>query len=251
MDPYSLLILLGVGNTNNYIRNWAEAERYADRYITVAPDQSAGYSRKATVHLRSKGDIERAREIYQEALEKVGPDVLIDERSYIEILARDYQKALDIEKARTGGFLRKADIYRYLGRPEQATAYYDSARAQYEELIKNDPDDHWVYQYSTPHGYLGIAYAGLSRREDAIREGKLAVEIMPLSRDALEGTYWMSNLAIIYAMLGEQDAAIDHLDILLSIPSGITVPILKLNPLWDPLREHQRFQGLLEKFGEG
>ncbi len=246
LDPYSLGILLGVGNTNNYIRNWAEAERYADRYITVAPDQTGGYSRKATVHLRSKGDIERAREIYQEALEKVGPDVLIDQRSYIEILSRDYQKALAFVEADTADrFLRKADIYRYMGRPEQAAAYYDSARVQYEELIKNDPDDRWVYQYSTPHGYLGIAYAGLGRREEAIREGKLAVEIMPLSRDAQSGIIRILTLARIYAMLGEQDAAIDQLEVLLSIPSTLTVPLLKLDPQWDPLRENPRFEGLV------
>ena len=244
LDPRQIDNFVDMAATCLLMRNWAAAERYADQVTLMWPDIIDGYRQKARVNLWSKGDIEKARGVMEAAQERVDPGQLVGWRSYIEILARDYRKALDIVEAVTADwFLRKADIYRYLGRPEQAVAHYDSARVEQEELVRIDPDDY------AAHGNLGIAYAGLSRREDAIREGKLAVEIMPLSRDALEGTYWMSNLAIIYAMLGEQDAAIDHLDILLSIPSGITVPILKLNPLWDPLREHQRFQGLLEKAG--
>ena len=120
----------------------------------------------------------------------------------------------------------------------------DSARVEQEELVSIDRDDF------AAHGNLGIAYAGLGRREEAIREGKRAVDILPLSRNAKLGTGRISNLAEIYSMLGEQDAAIDQLEILLSIPSRITVPILKLDPQWDPLREHPRFKGLLEKYGE-
>ncbi|MCB7130414.1 MAG: tetratricopeptide repeat protein, partial [Candidatus Brocadiales bacterium] len=240
LDPRHVDYVNNVSTTYLGIRNWAEAERYADRYITVAPDQSAGYSRKATVHLRSKGDIERAREIYQEALEKVGPDVLIDERSYIEILARDYQKALDIvEASASDWFLWKAYIYRYMGRQEQSIEYFDSARITYEERISKKPDDY------RSHGNLGIAYAGLGRREEAISEGKLAIEILPLSRDAASGATMILDLAEIYAMLGDQDAAIDQLEVLLSIPSTLTVPLLKLDPQWDPLREHPRFKGLV------
>ena len=124
-------------------------------------------------------------------------------------------------------------------------AYYDSARITYEERVRDDRNDY------AAHGNLGIAYAGLGRREEAIREGKLAVEILPLSRDALAGTGRILALAKIYAMVSEQDEAIDQLEVLLSIPSDISVPLLKIDPQWDPLREHPRFQALLEKYGEG
>ncbi|MBW8042448.1 MAG: tetratricopeptide repeat protein, partial [Planctomycetes bacterium] len=213
--------------------------RFADLGIFLIPRDDMPYDRKAEVYLFSNGDIEKARGVYQEALENIRPDILINQRSYIEILARDYQKALDIEKARTGGFLRKADIYRYLGQPEQAATYYDSARVEQEELVRIDRDDY------VAHSNLGIAYAGLGRREEAIREGKLAVEILPLSRDAYYGPHFILDLARIYAMLGEQDAAVDQLELLLSIPSEITVPLLRLDPVWDPLREHPRFQALM------
>jgi len=126
-----------------------------------------------------------------------------------------------------------------MGQPEQAAAYYDLARVEQEELVENNPDDY------VAHSNLGIAYAGLGRREEAIREGKLAVEINPLSKDALYGPMLILNLAEIYTLLGEQDAAIDQLEVLLSIPSELSVPLLKLDPQWDPLREHPRFKALL------
>ena len=222
------------------MRNWAEAERFTDRCIFIAPENASGYHRKADVCLRSRGDIEKARDVIEAAREKVDPGQLTDMRSYIEILGRDYQKALDIVEDDTRNwFLRKAFIYSLMGRGEQAIAYFDSARITYKEQVRNDPDSY------TAHENLGIAYAGLGRREEAIREGKLAVETMPLSRDALTGTSRIRKLAIIYAMLGEQDSAIDQLEVLLSIPSEISVPLLKLDPQWDPLREHRRFKALV------
>ncbi len=138
-----------------------------------------------------------------------------------------------------------AQVYKLMGQGDLARAYYDSARVLLEAKLQEDPED------PRYHSTLGIAYAGLGRREEAIREGKLAVEILPLSRDAYYGPHFILDLARIYAMLGEQDAAVDQLELLLSIPSEITVPLLRLDPVWDPLREHPRFQGLVEKFGEG
>ncbi|GAH72517.1 unnamed protein product, partial [marine sediment metagenome] len=214
LDPLHVDYVRSVSNTYSTMRNWAEAERYADQVILMWPEHSWGYSLKAPVYIWSRGDIEKARGVMQEALEKVDPSLLAGRRSYIEILARDYQKALDILEASTADyFLRKADIYRYMGQPEQAAAYYDSVRVTYEEQARNNP------HYDATHGDLGIAYAGLGRREEAIREGKLAVAIMPLSRDALAGTTMILDLAKIYSMLGEHDAAIDQLGILLSIPN--------------------------------
>jgi len=253
LDPRSYLSSAYAYLTYLNMRNWAEAERFADRCIFIAPENDGSYPPKAEVYLLSKGDIEKARGVYQEALETVGPGILAGVRSYIEILARNYQKALDIIEDEGfgygytlfGRYVTKAIIYSYMGRPEQAAAYFDSARVHYEELIKNNLDDYLVPQYTTPHGNLGIAYAGLGRREEAIREGKRAVEIRPLSKDAYSGTQRILTLARIYAMLGEQDAAIDQLEVLLSIPSELSVPLLKIDPLWDPLREHPRFQALV------
>jgi tetratricopeptide (TPR) repeat protein len=129
-----------------------------------------------------------------------------------------------------------------MGEPELAHASYDSARAILEKELDAHPNDHRV------HSALGIAYAGLGRKEDAIREGKRGVELFPVSKDALIGPVRIWDLAEIYTMVGEYDAALDEIEYLLSIPSLMSVPWLRLDPIWDPLRDHPRFQALLEKY---
>lgn len=74
-----------------------------------------------------------------------------------------------------------------------------------------------------------------------------SVELKPLSDHALNNVPFLVSLAYIYATVGEQDAAIEQLDHLLSIPSTISVPLLRMDPIWDPLRVHPGFAELLEK----
>ena len=93
---------------------------------------------------------------------------------------------------------------------------------------------------------LGIAYAGLGRNKDAVREGRLALELLPISRDAWRGIKRVKDLARIYVMVGEYDKAIDQLEVLLLRPGWMSIPLLRLDPAWDPLRDHPRFQKLLE-----
>jgi serine/threonine-protein kinase len=94
---------------------------------------------------------------------------------------------------------------------------------------------------------LGIVYAGLGLREEAIREGQKAVEMNPPTQDHLTAPLFeVANLAEIYVMVGEHEAALDQLEYLLSIPCPISPPLLRADPLWDPLRDNPRFQALLE-----
>jgi serine/threonine-protein kinase len=104
-----------------------------------------------------------------------------------------------------------------------------------------------------PHDYrlhiaLGHALAILGRTEEAVRAGEHAVELMPISKDALEGSDQAIELAKIYARVGEVDKALDLIDELLSIPSLLSVGLLRLDPAWDPLRDDPRFQTLLETY---
>jgi serine/threonine-protein kinase len=96
---------------------------------------------------------------------------------------------------------------------------------------------------------LGQILAGLGQKEAAIAEGRRAVELLPESRDAFDGPSATVLLAQIYAQTGEAEQALQLLDHSLNTPNGITVPILKLDPVWDPLRNDPRFQALVDKYG--
>ncbi len=76
----------------------------------------------------------------------------------------------------------------------------------------------------------------------------MAVELLPMSKEAWGGAFRVENLARIYTMVGEYDAAIDRLESLLAVPSITAVPMLRIDPVWDPLRDNPRFQALLAKY---
>ncbi len=122
-----------------------------------------------------------------------------------------------------------------------AGAAFDSATVVLEARIRDRPDD------ARSHSSLGRAYAGLGRKEEAIREGLRAVELLPISRDALVGPNYVLELAWIYAMVGEPEAAIEQLDRYLSVPANWSIEGLLHDPLLDLLRDHPRFQALVER----
>jgi tetratricopeptide (TPR) repeat protein len=136
--------------------------------------------------------------------------------------------------------MQYARIYKYMNENELAKKYYDEGRSILEAKIRQEPDD------ARFHSTLGIAYAGLGRKEDAIREGTLGVEMLPVRKEAMRGLYRVADLARIYAMVGEFDSAIDQIEFLLSIPGELSIPLLRLDPVWVPLRDHPRFKKLLE-----
>jgi serine/threonine-protein kinase len=99
------------------------------------------------------------------------------------------------------------------------------------------------------HSSLGLAYAGLGRKADAIREGTRGVELMPISKEAWRGTFRLLDLAKVYTIVGEQDLALDALDELLSKPTdAISAALLTIDPAWAPLRQNPRFGDLLKKY---
>jgi hypothetical protein len=93
---------------------------------------------------------------------------------------------------------------------------------------------------------LGLIYAGLDRKEEAVREGSRAVELLPESKDAFDGPIFIISLARIHAIIGQREKAIDLLKHSLETPSGATVSELRLDPTWDSLRDHPRFRALIK-----
>ena len=96
---------------------------------------------------------------------------------------------------------------------------------------------------------MGQALACVGRKDEAIREARLAADLTPVSSDAIDGPYFQVALAMVYTMVGETDAALDLLERLLTVPSGASANLLKLDPAWKPLRDLPRFKKLMEKHG--
>ena len=93
---------------------------------------------------------------------------------------------------------------------------------------------------------LGVIDAALGNKQDAIREGELAVKLMPASQSAIEGSVLTQYLAIIYAWTGDKDRAIEQLTEAAKLPgSHVTYGYLRLHPLWDPLRGDPRFEEIV------
>jgi hypothetical protein len=90
-----------------------------------------------------------------------------------------------------------------------------------------------------------LIHAALGRKEDALREGRRAVELLPISKDAYDGPILATNLAAIYAQVGEHDLALEQLATLVEVPNGPTPGTLRVEPEWDPLRGDPRFDKII------
>ena len=120
-----------------------------------------------------------------------------------------------------------------------AQAAFLIARAEVEKTVREQPD------YGPGLTVLGLIDAGLGRKEEAIREGLHAVELLPISKDSIDGAEVMKYLGVIYAWCGEKDLAIKQIAATLQIPSTLSYGNLKLHPYWDPLRGEPRFEKIV------
>ena len=226
-----------------------KAESYYNQAIALVPDKSRGYYSKMFLYLR-QGDTKKARQVQKEFSQypKVAEDhEVMNTLVYIDIYERKYQAALDRLASILvnwpddyPGILRQAQIYQYWKKEDIARKYYAEVRAILEQKIKEDPNN-GKYQCE-----LGIAYAGLGFKDKAILAGQKAQKEIPISKDAQAGSWVIQNLALIYTMVGEYDKAIDHIEDLLSRSGPLSRDLLRLDPAWDPLRDHPRFKKLLE-----
>ncbi len=85
----------------------------------------------------------------------------------------------------------------------------------------------------------------MGRKDDAIREGLRGLEMLPYEKEALRGGQRVIDLAGIYAAVGEPESAMDRLEFLLERPTAVSIPLLRVDPVWDPIREHPRFRALV------
>jgi tetratricopeptide (TPR) repeat protein len=230
---------------------YPEAAPYYERAISLAPDEYYPYFLKARLYLVWKGNTKDARDVLERASQYIN---LADQWDIVillfelDVLDKKYEEALarlplfsSTDELSFLDALRYAQIYGYMEKTALAEKYYNKARSILEPSIKEYPN-------SRPgrHSRLGIAYAGLGFKKDAIREGKKGVELVLNNKDSQSYFNAAKDLAYVYIKVSEFDAAIDQIEYMLTFPGQLSIPLLQLDPAWDPLRNHPRFQKLLE-----
>src|SRR6266542_5217921 len=121
----------------------------------------------------------------------------------------------------------------------KARTAFTAARALQERAVQEEPD------YGPPLCVLGLIDAGLGRKEEALREGRRAVELLPVEKDAINGPLMIKYLAMIAAWAGDKDLACEQLASVIRRPSSLSYGHLKLEPDWDPLRDDPRFEKII------
>ena len=233
------------------MRKWKLAEQYIDRSILINPLYVRAYDAKINYVIHATGDMEKARTVLKEALNHIQSNELIETRVIVEFLSRKYLKALKIlqEYQKKGNKLEDMENLWWKGfcslfaeKIELSNSYFDSLRELGEKAIQKNPKD-WKGQF-----YLAMAYSRLGKIKDAIKTANIATNLMPVSLDALYGSFQRIVLVEVYGTAREFDKAIDELDYILSIPSPFSVNLVKKHPFFDPLRDNPRFQKLIKKY---
>jgi non-specific serine/threonine protein kinase len=256
INPRDQVMNTNIASTLILLRQYNQSEQYVQMALSLTPDWRELYTTKAWIYLLKSGDVEKARTVIKLADQQniqvaTGFDIFV--QTVTEITGPDYKQSLDfLQNMRhevcdyqffyIPRSLFLAKIYGLNKNKILELAYYDSARVVLEKRIKEFPDD------ARLHSSLGIAYAGLGEKDKAIKEGKRGVELLPIKKEAWNGFYRETDLAKIYAMVGEYDLAIDKIDYLLSIPGELSVSYIRIDPVWKPLFTNSRFLKVLEKY---
>jgi len=256
LDPKNAVLLNEFGNGCIFARRYAEADRALRLAIAMSPHWEEPYVLEALLQIRWHGDVGKAQAVLDEA-HRVAE--LRDERYLagsalgLALLRRDYQtglRQLEAETRHTFDNLNyhapiplvRGEWQMLAGQHDLARHSFEAARVELEQKVAQDPDDPRF------HSSLGIAYAGLGRRVEAVREAKLGCDLMPASKDAWRALYRLEDLATVYTMVGQPGEAIAQLEDLLQRSGEFTPHVLRLDPRWDPLRSDPRFRALLTKY---
>jgi len=261
LDPRDEQIPANIALSFASLREWNEAERYASRALAINPNNFVAINAQVIVRLNGRGDIEGARQALDAARERVFPAIGVSGAPsavganintvtggfpvYLHVIERQFAEALAVWD--TAPELRSAPHSRRLSARvaiqvltgQAAKAEAEEARVLLEKGSSERPDD------LVGRVQLAWVYLALDRKADALRLSREAANSLTIEMDAIIGATGQLGLAEIEAWAGAPQDATNRLRHLLSIPSGISIARLKIDPVWDPIRDHPDFQRLL------
>jgi TolB-like protein/Tfp pilus assembly protein PilF len=258
IDPGNANVAEELAYTYTFLHDWPEATRRQERWVALAPDSVNPKVLRAYLDFWSKGSTAALKELLAQIPPGVDPSGLVTRARWdLAMIQRDYAAAdqaltsCPLDLFQSGGQPTPKSFYRgciALAREDQAAARtnFEATLTIFEAAVQQAPDN------ALRHANLGLVYSFMGRREEAIREGHRAVELLPDSKDAVYGPWMTGYLAMIYARVGEADSALTLLEHLLVSPGPvdytnccITQNDLRHRWQWDPLRSNPRFQRLL------
>ena len=255
LDPRNFSILQQISVTYEALRRYKEMAATLDRALIISPKDVPTRVQRAWVDLQSRADPKPLHTTIETILAEdpnAGP-VLVNQWLFLALRERDSiaaQRALSAIPVDGGGCYDENIPFpngwcegltaRFRGDEPAARAAFNSARKELKQTVRNQPD------YAAALCALGVLDAALGNKQDAIREGLRAVELMPVSKSAIEGPMLIEYLAVIYGWTGDKDHAIERLAEATKLPGGsLSYGDLRLNPLWDPLRGDPRFEAIV------
>jgi TolB-like protein/Flp pilus assembly protein TadD len=258
LDPRNSEILIELAILYDVLRRYDDEESVVDRAIAANPDSTTYFQMiRAEIELE-KGNTKTARNLLNSLPSGYDPDgAATSTRINLALYERDTGSAATILAASnleelvdsTGSPLPRswfqALIARAGGDAPKARDAFSAARVKTEAKLHDRADDGALL------AFLGLIDAGLSRKKEALAEGRRAVELRPISDDALDGVRIITKVAMIYAWLGDNDAAIERLTFLAKTPGGPDYGQLKFDPAWDGLRGDARFAKIVDGLRPG
>ncbi len=250
LDPRNFFILQQLALTYWSQGRYADEVRTFDRALTIIPADPYTRILRAQVALDWRADIKPFQTTLATLVAEnpsVAPDVDTPLYALCERTAAAANRTLT-NYPREGVAKNGVNypyaywegvVARWLGDSAKARAAFTAARREVEQIVEQQPD------FAAALSLLGMIDAGLDRKEEALREGRRACELLPISKDAVDGADIAINLAQIYAWTGEKDRAIEQIDAVERVRNILSYGLLKLHPYWDSLRGDPRFEKIV------